>query len=151
VKKEGWRQHYVTLDSEDAAHSNSFQGEQFPCPLCGAGLEIRGSRKNGKPYCICDSCGIQLFIRGKEGIKRLRELMESGKLGFAKTADSAIVVLNRLEQLKQQKAELENKRGLLSSILPDRDLENAIGATRTEIEQLQKKLAKSCQRSRRKK
>ena len=48
----------------------------FPCPICAEPRELRAT-KNGKPYITCDSCAVQLFIRGKVGIKRLRELLET--------------------------------------------------------------------------
>lgn len=45
----------------------------FACPLCGKFLEVRESKK-GKPYVICDDCGMQMFVRGIEGIKNFAEL-----------------------------------------------------------------------------
>jgi len=38
--------------------------------LCTRKLEKRTS-KRGKPYFVCDFCGIQLFVRRKQGIDRL--------------------------------------------------------------------------------
>ena len=46
----------------------------FPCPLCTIGLEVRESKKD-KPYVVCDSCGVQLFVRLPHGISRFRELI----------------------------------------------------------------------------
>lgn len=42
------------------------------CPLCGRPLDVRVSKK-GKPYVVCDDCGLQLFVRGANGVARLRE------------------------------------------------------------------------------
>jgi len=42
----------------------------IPCVLCGSKLEKRID-KNGKPYFVCDPCGIQLFVRRKRGIDLL--------------------------------------------------------------------------------
>jgi len=42
----------------------------IPCFLCGRKLERR-TTKRGKPYFVCDRCGIQLFVRAKQGIERL--------------------------------------------------------------------------------
>ncbi len=50
--------------------TESLSGKPFPCPVCGIALDIRISRKQ-KPYCVCNSCRIQLFFRGKTGIGRL--------------------------------------------------------------------------------
>ena len=47
----------------------------FPCPLCGTQLELRESLRV-KPYCVCNSCGIQVFFRGQKGISRLRKLLD---------------------------------------------------------------------------
>ena len=58
----------VTL--EDPAEEQ----EYFPCPVCKRMLKVEYS-KNGKPYVICNECGVQLFIRGKEGINRLKNLI----------------------------------------------------------------------------
>ncbi len=44
----------------------------IPCVLCGSKLEKRVD-KNGKPYFICDPCGIQLFVRRKRGMELLNE------------------------------------------------------------------------------
>ena len=49
--------------------------QSLPCFLCGCRLEMRTS-KNGKPYFVCDTCGIQLFVRRKQGIEKLRKLID---------------------------------------------------------------------------
>lgn len=46
--------------------------DSYPCPTCSQFREIKFSI-NGKPYLVCNSCGVQLFIRGKNGIKKLEE------------------------------------------------------------------------------
>jgi hypothetical protein len=48
----------------------------IPCVLCGEKLRKK-TDKNGKPYFICDPCGMQLFIRRKQGINNLGELIEN--------------------------------------------------------------------------
>ncbi len=50
----------------------------FPCPLCGEGLDVRESKK-GKPYVVCQGCGLQLFIRTEPGIRRFEELTASAE------------------------------------------------------------------------
>jgi DNA-directed RNA polymerase subunit RPC12/RpoP len=57
-------------------YSKWFKDETFDCLLCGEELDIRISTK-GKPYVVCDACGIQLFVRGAEGIKRLKKKVKS--------------------------------------------------------------------------
>jgi hypothetical protein len=51
---------------------------RFPCPLCEEGLDVRESKK-GKPYVICNPCGVQLFVRGEKGIRRFEQLLEKAE------------------------------------------------------------------------
>lgn len=53
--------------------------ENIPCFLCGDFQKIKLS-KNNKPYFICDSCGIQMFIRKSEGVNRLNDLIRDPAL-----------------------------------------------------------------------
>ena len=46
----------------------------IPCFLCNEELEQRKDR-NSHPYFVCDSCQVQVFVRGRQGIKKLRELL----------------------------------------------------------------------------
>ena len=107
----------------------------FPCPLCGAALDLRESRVR-KPYCVCNSCGIQIFFRGKVGISRLNDLAVAGKApaGVVFGGNKASLAFTRLEQLRAQRKQLEQKRPL---IFADRDLENAITALDREIAEVQ--------------
>jgi DNA-directed RNA polymerase subunit RPC12/RpoP len=45
----------------------------FPCPICSDRLDVRESKK-GKPYVICDRCGVQMFVRNDAGIRELERL-----------------------------------------------------------------------------
>lgn len=47
----------------------------FRCPICGELKDVRLD-KNHKYYIHCDDCGVQLFVRGKDGIKRMEALMQ---------------------------------------------------------------------------
>jgi hypothetical protein len=115
----------VTLATGPTAPSRT-----FPCPLCAAGLELRQSRAN-KPYAVCNPCGIQIFFRGKTGIARLQMFLDRDESHTPiAPAAPAVVAFNRLEQLRAQKNELEQKRPL---IFADKDLENAISAINAEI------------------
>jgi DNA-directed RNA polymerase subunit RPC12/RpoP len=128
----------VTLDPLEAALAEIL-AKEFPCPLCGAGLPIRLSKRN-KPYCTCNYCGIQLFVRGKVGIARLRKLARDGILisSSGESASYGIALLNRLEQLKLQRKDLVFKRPL---IFTDLNVENAIDLVDAEIESVQGELA----------
>src|SRR5262245_55222185 len=48
----------------------------IPCLFCGEFLPQRMS-KNGKPYFVCDPCGVQLFVRRKSGIDRLEAVKKN--------------------------------------------------------------------------
>lgn len=48
---------------------------RFPCPLCTTGLDVRQSKK-GKPYVVCDPCGVQVFVRLPQGIQRFEQLVD---------------------------------------------------------------------------
>src|SRR5690348_3475469 len=52
---------------------------RFPCPICSMPLDVRGSKK-GKPYITCDTCGVQLFVRGKSGIAAFERLLDRARL-----------------------------------------------------------------------
>jgi DNA-directed RNA polymerase subunit RPC12/RpoP len=128
----------VTLAPFDEALAEIL-GNEFPCPLCGAGLPISRSKRD-KPYCTCNYCGIQLFVRGKVGIARLRKLARDGILisSSGGSASHGIALFNRLEQLKLQRQELVFKRPL---IFADSNVENAIELVDAEIKTVQVELA----------
>ncbi len=120
------------------AHDQSLLGRQFPCPLCGAAMLIRLTFKQ-KPYCHCASCVLQIFFRGKLAIQRLEKIIASGMLisGGDSVTDSAVTLYNRLQLLKTQKLQLEEKRKLFST---DDDLEKTIIIFEHEIKSVQNKL-----------
>jgi len=47
---------------------------KIPCFLCSHELRQRKD-KNEKPYFICDPCGMQIFVRGRQGIENLGKLL----------------------------------------------------------------------------
>lgn len=46
----------------------------FPCCVCREPREVRTTKK-GKPYMICDPCGVQMFVRVETGIRRFEALV----------------------------------------------------------------------------
>lgn len=44
----------------------------MPCPVCGDPVPVKLTHR-GKPYWQCDPCGVQVFVRRKEGIERFQE------------------------------------------------------------------------------
>jgi hypothetical protein len=139
-------QHNVNVTLGRQAQGNPFAGKVFPCCICSANLDIRLSKRK-KPYCICVRCGIQVFFRGKTGIRGLMEILSSRNLAHGTALDTvpAVILFNRILQMRSQKTELEEKRGL---IMRDLDLENAIHAVDNKIKHAQGELKKLSQKSR---
>jgi hypothetical protein len=77
-----------------------------------------------------------LFFRGKNGIRRLRDLLASGAL--TPKLSKATILLDRVEKLKQQRSKLKDRRRVF---VRDPDLENAILAIDGEIEHASAELA----------
>jgi len=128
----------VTLDKK--RQDSPFAGRVFPCCICSANLDIRLS-KRGKPYCTCVQCGIQIFFRGKSGIRRLTEILNSNNFAYGTASETApaIILYRRIAQMRAQKTDLEAKQGL---IIRDADLENTIRVVDNEIKCAQRELAK---------
>jgi hypothetical protein len=137
---------HVTLEPS-GAQRGPLSGKKYPCCICGNGLAIRFTRKvNSKPYTICLSCGIQTFFRGQIGIRRLTELVESNILitGDGSKTELAVILFNRIQQLRTQKKQLEANQPLMAH---DRDLENALRAVDNEIQDVQGELNKLARRN----
>src|SRR2546421_6553528 len=49
---------------------------KMPCFLCSKELELRRD-KHKKPYFVCDPCGVQIFVRGRQGIENLAQLIKT--------------------------------------------------------------------------
>jgi len=93
---------------------------------------------------------VQNFYRGKKGIRRLREILDSHLLITANesSVDTVVLLFNRIQQLRAQRKELAARKVFY---LSDPDLANAILAVDNEIEQMQGDLAKIAKKSRREK
>jgi hypothetical protein len=92
----------------------------IPCLLCGA--EIRKRRdKHGKPYFVCEPCGVQLFIRRKQGIENLDELMKQLSMHEFHFREHTYVlceiqaVLAEMRGVKKEIKSLESEFDLFSS------------------------------------
>jgi DNA-directed RNA polymerase subunit RPC12/RpoP len=136
----------VTLGVSEAG-LKELEGKEFPCPFCGAGLPILASKRQ-KPYCTCNDCGVQIFVRGKAGLLRLREMARIGILvsGIKESASHGIRLYNRLQQLNLQKRDLEKKQRIFFS---DGNIENAISLVDAEIKKVEGELAKIARETKR--
>jgi hypothetical protein len=120
-----------------------FSGKPFSCPVCNIGLRIKISKKQ-KPYCMCLECGIQIFFRGQAGIQRLYELIRSEAAVAAEFNGPAraIFLYNRLQSLKRQQRQLEDKQGV---IFRDSDRDRVIQSLNTEIERVRLELEREAE------
>ena len=84
--------------------------QAVPCFLCGRKLEKRVTKTNKKPYFVCDLCGIQLFIRGKQGIERLSEFfcnMEQAEISFQQHAKNFYHLQAILKEIADVRTEVK--------------------------------------------
>lgn len=82
----------------------------IPCFLCGRKLERR-TTKWGKPYFVCDRCGIQLFVRGKQGIERLETFFRNaatGEIPFKQHAQKFHEMQAILKEIDDVQQEINN-------------------------------------------
>ena len=83
--------------------------QSLPCFLCEQKLEQRTS-KNGKPYFVCDSCGIQLFVRRKQGIEKLSKLiaeMENQQVYSRAQSSEYLRILSILNEVSATKTQIK--------------------------------------------
>lgn len=116
----------------------------LPCLLCTAKLERRRD-KNGKPYFVCNPCGIQLFIRRQHGIALLEKLLrnvEKNELPFRQRAEDVHKIqalLTEINGVKQQIERLESQKGFF---FPDQDKIRACNLLKIKLQNLFKELEK---------
>jgi hypothetical protein len=99
-------------------------GSTIPCFLCGEELAVR-TDKNSKRYFICNLCGLQAFVRKKDGIQKLEKLASEicGARLFFQNAQREVLalqaVIKEIDEIKHEIAEIEKRIGIL---FPDPDL-----------------------------
>ena len=121
----------------------------IPCLLCGQKLEKRTS-KNGKPYFVCDSCGVQVFVRRKDGIERLDELMravEKNAIPFQQHAHRLCEIQAILSDIRGTKLEIEKLEGEIGIFFTDPDKIRACKSLKTRLETLHCELEKLAEKS----
>ena len=115
----------------------------LPCILCGRKLEKR-TDKNGKPYFVCDPCGIQTFVRRKRGMELLEEAfrnLEKAQVPFTVHARNLHKIRALIKEIGGVKAEI-NKIG--SFFISDEEarirkaLKNKLQNLFRELEQMAK-------------
>jgi hypothetical protein len=114
----------------------------IPCFLCGNRLDQRID-KNEKRYFICDPCGIQLFVRRKQGIERLDKYMNSfkrGEITFQVHSGAVAEIQGILVEINGVKTEIEKLESEMGFIFPDSDKVAARDALKKRLDRLLKVL-----------
>jgi len=117
----------------------------IPCFLCGNGLEVKSS-KRGKPYFICEPCGVQVFIRREKGISRLNESLKSiggnavNYTGVQGRAFDLVAQINRLAELKGKLKEIQDKKGFMEFLTGDGSFSLAEKALKKGIGEIEAQL-----------
>jgi transcription elongation factor Elf1 len=112
----------------------------FPCFLCGDLLEIKMTIRE-KPYFICDSCGLQAFIRREKGIERLEFLISENSFDAPEIKNTPNKILNWVNQLEKLQAKL-TEIGDKEWIFADEKQEELKKIIRGEIRKIEKNLRK---------
>jgi len=111
---------------------------EIPCFLCGNKLDQRID-KNEKRYFICDPCGIQLFVRRKQGIERLDKFMLAFKrkeITFQEHSNSVVEIQGILIEIAGVKKEIEKLENEMGIIFQDSDKVAARNALKKRLERL---------------
>ena len=88
---------------------------KIPCFLCSQELRIRKDR-HSKPYVVCDVCGVQTFIRGRQGIKNLTQLIDTLRehdFPFREHARILYEIQAVLTEIRGLEQEIEKLDGIL--------------------------------------
>jgi hypothetical protein len=74
------------------------------CPVCFEEVELRQA-KGGRPYIVCELCGIQLFTRSQKSAKILTDLLSEvkEKIPAAKPEKIPAVVQEKIPEAKPEK------------------------------------------------
>jgi hypothetical protein len=122
--------------------------EFLPCFLCGNRLQKRTDKHN-KPYFVCDPCGIQLFIRRRQGIERLQELLaacERHAIPFEHAAERIFEVQALLTEIDGTKKQITKTNDEIGFFFPDETKIRERDALKTRLDTLLKQLDRMCAR-----
>ena len=102
--------------------------------------------KNGKPYFVCDVCGVQIFVRGRQGIKSLSQLITTLRehdFPFREHAAVLFEVQAILAEIRGIKEEINKLDGLLEIFTDDEYKKRARKLLNQRIETLLGRLQQS--------
>jgi len=118
----------------------------LPCFLCSKQLEKRAD-KHGKPYFVCDPCGIQLFVRKKYGIEKLQQLLdtaEKNEIPFKQAAHRVYQVQALLSEIDGTKAQIQKLEKEIGFFFPEEDKVRAHQALKLRLRHLIEEFEKFC-------
>ena len=117
--------------------------EKFiPCFLCSQELEQRRD-KHLHPYFVCDSCGVQTFVRGRQGIKNLAQLIRTlREHDFPFRVHAAVLyeIQSLLTEIRGIKEEINKLDSLLEIFTSDAQKKRARKLLNKRIENLLRRL-----------
>ena len=116
--------------------------QSLPCLLCVEKLEKR-TDKNGKPYFVCNPCGIQLFVRRPHGIKLLDNLLADAarnEIPFKHRAEQVYKIQALLTEIDGVKKQIERLQSQIKFLFRDEDKVRACNLMKTKLENLFKEL-----------
>jgi DNA-directed RNA polymerase subunit RPC12/RpoP len=121
----------------------------LPCILCGKKLDQR-TDKNGKPYFTCDPCGTQFFVRRKQGMEKLVELireLEKRGLAITQRAQSLYEIQAILSEIDGLKSEIEKLDAQIWFLFVDEDKVQARKSLKTRVQGLLMELEEMSKRT----
>jgi hypothetical protein len=99
--------------------------------------------KRHKPYFICDPCGMQIFVRGRQGIENLHELMKTLRehdFPFREHARVLREIQAVLTELRGVQKEIKNLDSVFNLFFEDRETARVRELLNTRVETLLSKL-----------
>jgi len=99
---------------------------KIPCFLCSQELRLRRD-KHEKPYFVCDSCGMQIFVRGRQGIENLAQLIKTMRerdFPFREHARVLHEIQAVLTELRGVEKEIEKLDSVLDVFASDRSIKD---------------------------
>src|SRR5271157_3305857 len=110
----------------------------LPCFLCGEELDQR-TDKNRHLYFVCDPCGMQIFVRRRQGIENLAQLIATLRAHDFPFRQHALVlheIQAVLTEIRGLKKELKALEGVLNIFSEDEHEERTRELLNRRIENL---------------
>lgn len=122
----------------------------LPCILCGNKLEKR-TDKNSKIYFVCNDCGTQFFVRRKQGMDRLENLLresERNAIPIAHATRRLFEVQALLTEIDGTKAQIRKLDDEIGLFFQDQDKIRARNALKTKLDGLIEEFENECAHTR---